>query len=65
MYRDIDCPNCGRHRIMKNGICDKCEWDIDGNDYARVTHPELYDIPEDAGWDWVIKTPYTKEPVDA
>lgn len=42
-YRNIDCPNCGRGRVESDGVCEKCEWDIDGGDYARVTRAEDYD----------------------
>lgn len=36
-YRNIDCPNCGRHRVLSGGICEKCSWDVDGGDYASIT----------------------------
>jgi hypothetical protein len=36
-YRNVDCPNCGRHRVMLGGVCEKCAWDIDGGDYASIT----------------------------
>lgn len=41
-YRDIDCPNCQRHRVDQDGVCDKCLWDVDGGDYALVTRPNEY-----------------------
>lgn len=41
------CPNCGRVRVLcdayEDGICEKCEWDVFGGDYAAVTRPALYD----------------------
>lgn len=36
-YRTYDCPNCGRHRVLASGICEKCEWDTDKGDYAGIT----------------------------
>ena len=42
MYRNIDCPNCGRHRVSTKGICDKCFWDVDGGDYVTVTRPDKW-----------------------
>lgn len=36
-YRPVDCPNCGRHRVLGDGICEKCGWDVDGDDYEIVT----------------------------
>jgi len=41
-YRNIDCPNCGRHRIQINGVCEKCLWDVDGKNYASITRPNEY-----------------------
>jgi predicted RNA-binding Zn-ribbon protein involved in translation (DUF1610 family) len=44
-YRDVACPNCGRHRVQgaamldEDGVCEKCGWDADGGDYATVTRP--------------------------
>lgn len=48
-YRDVDCANCGRHRVELNGVCEKCGWDHDADpmDYASVTRPnpaELADL---------------------
>jgi hypothetical protein len=42
-YRNIECPNCKRYRVQTNGVCEKCFWDFDGNDYASVTRPQEYD----------------------
>lgn len=43
-YRNIDCPECGRHRVEADGVCEKCQWDIDGGDYVSVTRPhEFYE----------------------
>lgn len=42
-YRSTDCPNCGRHRVMADGICEKCEWDVDGGNYLSVTRPDEYE----------------------
>lgn len=41
-YRSIDCPECGRHRVWNDGVCDKCFWDVDGGDYASITRPDEY-----------------------
>jgi ribosomal protein L37AE/L43A len=42
-YRNIDCPNCGRHRVQSDGVCEKCLWDCDGGHYASITRPDEYD----------------------
>lgn len=42
-YREIECPNCGRLRVQDDGVCEKCLWDADGNNYAGVTRPGEYD----------------------
>lgn len=41
-YRNVDCPNCGRHRVQSDGVCEKCFWDVDGDDYASITRPFDY-----------------------
>jgi len=41
-YRDIDCPNCNRHRVQSDGVCEKCLWDTNGNNCDCVTRPEDY-----------------------
>lgn len=41
-YRDVDCPNCRRHRVQDDGVCEKCLWDVDNGDYAAVTRPNEY-----------------------
>jgi molybdenum cofactor biosynthesis enzyme MoaA len=41
-YRNGDCPNCKRHRIQADGVCEKCFWDVTGNDYASITRPNEY-----------------------
>lgn len=41
-YRDMDCPNCKRHRVQDDGVCEKCLWDADGGDYAAITRPMDY-----------------------
>lgn len=37
-YCAEDCPNCGRHRLMKlnNGktACEKCAWIVEDSDYG-------------------------------
>lgn len=38
-YRSSDCPNCGRHRVQADGVCEKCDWDADGGDYVGITRP--------------------------
>jgi hypothetical protein len=43
-YRNVACPQCGRHRVETNGICEKCLWDIDGGDFASITRPTEYDV---------------------
>lgn len=45
-YRSIDCPNCGRNRVEQDGVCEKCDWDVDGGDYASITRPEADKHPE-------------------
>ena len=45
-YRPVDCPNCNRRRVELDGVCEKCEWDVDANQYARVSRPEIYAEPE-------------------
>jgi len=42
-YKNIDCPNCGRHRVQSDGVCEKCLWDVDGGNYASITRPKEYD----------------------
>lgn len=32
-YYNIDCANCGRMRVERDGICEKCGFD--NNDYIR------------------------------
>ena len=36
-YQDIDCPNCGRHRVMLGDDgkrrCEKCCWCIEDKEY--------------------------------
>lgn len=32
-YRDDPCPKCGRHRVQANGVCEKCRWNVDANDF--------------------------------
>lgn len=41
-YRDVECPNCNRHRVQDDGVCEKCLWDVDGGDYAAITQPADY-----------------------
>lgn len=38
-YRNEDCSNCGRLRVETNGICEKCGWDADGDEYIGNTRP--------------------------
>lgn len=42
-YRNTDCPNCDRHRVQSDGVCEKCLWDSDGGNYASITRPTEYD----------------------
>ena len=42
-YRNIDCPNCGLRRVQSDGVCEKCLWDVDGENYASITRPKEYD----------------------
>lgn len=39
-YRDTECPNCGRHRVEWDGVCEKCGWDVDGGNYSSITRPK-------------------------
>lgn len=41
-YRPIDCPVCRRRRILISGLCEKCYWHIDHNEYQR---PEWQEPP--------------------
>jgi len=54
-YRSIDCPNCTRRRVLREGVCEKCNWDIDNGDYASNTRPEedvyFYDTNNPTRWD--------------
>lgn len=43
-YQNIACPNCGRHRVLTEGVCEKCQWDVTGGDYVLATRPaECFD----------------------
>lgn len=44
LYRGVNCPNCGRHRVDMAGVCEKCFWASDANGYAHITRPESYKI---------------------
>jgi hypothetical protein len=33
-YTGEPCPNCGRARMLKLGVCDKCYWDVTTGTYA-------------------------------
>jgi ribosomal protein L37AE/L43A len=43
-YRSTDCPNCGRHRVWADGVCDKCKWDVDGENYVHITRPDEWRV---------------------
>jgi hypothetical protein len=38
-YRDIDCPQCGRSRVLLSGVCEKCRWDMDNQKYILPSEP--------------------------
>lgn len=38
-YRPMNCTNCNRVRVLFNGVCEKCEWDVDRGNYASITRP--------------------------
>jgi hypothetical protein len=38
-YRDLDCPNCGRHRVLDSGTSEKCGWNMDRQEYDVPFHP--------------------------
>jgi len=42
-YRNEDCPNCGRHRVQADGVCEKCGWDVDYGDYECVVREVEWD----------------------
>lgn len=42
VYRPDACSNCGRFRVQTDGVCEKCNWDVDGGDYAMITRPNEY-----------------------
>jgi hypothetical protein len=54
-YRGTDCTHCGRCRVQDDGVCDKCNWDNDGNDWAFITRPDEYDTdgPKAQDGDWL------------
>lgn len=33
-YRSFDCAKCGRMRVEKSGICEKCKWNNDDGEYV-------------------------------
>ena len=35
-YTGDPCPNCGRVRMLKIGVCDKCYWDLSTGTYATT-----------------------------
>lgn len=38
----IACENCTRHRVLADGVCEKCNWDNDVHRYSErpePTHP--------------------------
>lgn len=35
-YRNEECPECGRHRVQNNGICEKCRWSVDADEYITL-----------------------------
>ena len=42
LYRRYDCPECGRHRVDLDGVCEKCLWDSDNGNWAAITRPNEY-----------------------
>jgi hypothetical protein len=32
-----------RNRVQSDGVCEKCLWDNDGDDFASITRPGEYD----------------------
>jgi len=41
-YLDMDCKQCGRHRVEKDGICEKCNYDNIHNEFHQP--PEATDV---------------------
>lgn len=39
-YRDADCPSCKRRRVLANGVCDKCRWNVDRGEYEKPPPPD-------------------------
>jgi len=36
-YLNVDCKNCGRHRVEKNYVCEKCGFDNRENQYVNAS----------------------------
>lgn len=43
-YRQAECCNCGRHRVLPEGVCEKCLWDVEAGGYASITRPEQWSV---------------------
>ena len=41
-YSERTCTYCGRARVYDTGICEKCQWDNDANNWGRVTRPDEF-----------------------
>lgn len=35
-YKDVDCINCGRHRVEEDGVCEKCNYDQGKREYVSA-----------------------------
>lgn len=42
-YRGQNCKHCGRQRVLVDGVCEKCLWDNDADEFAFITRPKEYD----------------------
>lgn len=41
-YRNKDCVKCGRHRVEKDGTCEKCYWNEDDGFYDFPSFDDSY-----------------------
>ncbi len=41
-YDGRTCSNCNRVRVYDTGICEKCQWDNDADEYGVFTRPDEF-----------------------
>jgi hypothetical protein len=39
-YRMVSCAECGRFRVVPDGVCERCGWDNDNNGLVEQTRPQ-------------------------